>query len=146
MKISATESYYEKQNKPWFYENCSKLLDQRKQAKLQWLEKPGLSNRDNVNNVNRVTRRICGTKRGNTERKINELETNSKNKNIRDLYRGINEFKKCYQHRTNSLIVKEENGDLLADSYNILNRWKIYFRHLWSVPGINDASDRNAYS
>jgi hypothetical protein len=26
--------------------------------------------------------------------KINELETNNKNKNIRDLYRGINEFKK----------------------------------------------------
>jgi hypothetical protein len=24
---------------------------------------------------------------------INELETNSKNKNMRDLYRGINEFK-----------------------------------------------------
>jgi Txe/YoeB family toxin of Txe-Axe toxin-antitoxin module len=24
--------------------------------------------------------------------KINELETNSKNKNIRDLYKGINEF------------------------------------------------------
>jgi hypothetical protein len=29
--------------------------------------------------------------------KINEPESNSKNKNIRDLYRGINEFKKGYQ-------------------------------------------------
>jgi hypothetical protein len=26
--------------------------------------------------------------------KMNELETNNKNKNIRDLYKGINEFKK----------------------------------------------------
>jgi hypothetical protein len=26
--------------------------------------------------------------------KIDETETNSKNKNIRDLYRGINDFKK----------------------------------------------------
>jgi hypothetical protein len=26
--------------------------------------------------------------------KINELETNNKNKNIRDLYRGINDFKR----------------------------------------------------
>jgi hypothetical protein len=33
--------------------------------------------------------------------KINELETNNKNKNIRDLYRGINEFKKVYQPRIN---------------------------------------------
>jgi hypothetical protein len=29
--------------------------------------------------------------------KVNELATNSKNKNIRDLYRGINEFKRDYQ-------------------------------------------------
>jgi hypothetical protein len=37
---SNTESlgYYElKQHKPWFDEECSELLDQRKQAKLQWL-------------------------------------------------------------------------------------------------------------
>jgi hypothetical protein len=57
--------------------------------------------------------------------KINELATNSKNKNIRDLYGGINEFKMGYQPRNN--IVKDDNGQLLADSYNILNRWKNYF-------------------
>jgi hypothetical protein len=44
----------------------------------------------------------------------NENEMNTKNKNLRDLYRGINEFKKCYQPRTTT--VKDENGDLLADS------------------------------
>jgi hypothetical protein len=32
--------------------------------------------------------------------KINKLESNSKNKNVRDHYRGINEFKKGYQPRT----------------------------------------------
>jgi hypothetical protein len=46
--------------------------------------------------------------------------TNSKNKNIRDLYRGIDEFKKGYQPRSD--LVKNENGDLLADSHSILNR------------------------
>jgi hypothetical protein len=50
--------------------------------------------------------------------------TNSKNKNIRDLYRGINKFKKGYQPRSN--LVKDENGDLLADSHNILNRWSFF--------------------
>ena len=33
--------------------------------------------------------------------KIHELETNGKIRNIRDLYRGISDFKKCYQPRTN---------------------------------------------
>jgi hypothetical protein len=30
-------------------------------------------------------------------------------KNIRDVYRGVNEFKKGYQPRTN--LTKDENGD-----------------------------------
>jgi hypothetical protein len=51
------------------------------------------------------------------------------NKNIIGVYRGINEFKRGYQLR-NSL-VKNENGDLLADSHNILNWWWNYFsQHL----------------
>jgi hypothetical protein len=29
--------------------------------------------------------------------------------------------------------VKDENGDLLADSNNILNRWKTYFSQLLAV-------------
>jgi hypothetical protein len=40
IKISAKERecYFELKHKPWFDERCSKLLDQRKQAKLQWLQ------------------------------------------------------------------------------------------------------------
>jgi hypothetical protein len=79
---------------------------------------------------------FCTKKREYLKNKINELETKGKNKNIRDLYRGINEFKKGYQPRTN--MVKEENGDLLADSHSILNRWKNYFCQLLNVHGVND--------
>jgi hypothetical protein len=67
---------------------------------------------------------------------MNELATNSKNKNIGDLYRGINGFKKGYQPRNN--IKKDENGDLLADSHNILNRWKNYFFRLMNVHNVSD--------
>jgi hypothetical protein len=41
--------------------------------------------------------------------KIDELETNSKTKNIRDIYNGINDFKKGYQVRT----TEDEKGDLV---------------------------------
>jgi hypothetical protein len=57
--------------------------------------------------------------------KITEFATKSKNKNIRDLYRSIYEFKICNRCRSN--IVKDENGDLLADFNSIVNRWKSYF-------------------
>jgi hypothetical protein len=97
VKISARESlgYYElKKHKPWFDEECSKLLDQRKQAKLQWLQNPN------------------------------------------DLRRGINEFKRCYQPRSN--LVKNENGDLLVDLKNIVNGWKSYFSRLLNVHNVSD--------
>jgi hypothetical protein len=55
---------------------------------------------------------------------------NSKNNNIRDLYRGINDFKRGYQLQSN--LVKDGNGDLLADS-DIFNRWKNYFSQLLNV-------------
>jgi hypothetical protein len=56
IKMSAKESpgYFElKKHKPWFDKGCSKLLDQRKQAKLQWLQDPSEINGDNLNNVRR---------------------------------------------------------------------------------------------
>jgi len=69
--------------------------------------------------------------------KIEELETNSKIKNVRDLYRGINDLKKGYQTRNN--IVKDEKRDLVADSHNILARWRNYFSQLLNVQhGVND--------
>jgi hypothetical protein len=35
-------------------------------------------------------------------------------------------------------MVKAENGDLLADSHSILNRWKNYFCQLLNVHGVNN--------
>jgi hypothetical protein len=94
-------------------------------------------NGDNMDNVRCEASTTFRTKkREYPKNKINELETNSKNKNITDLNRGINEFKKCYQPRTN--MVKVENGDLLADSHSILNRWKNYFCQLLNVHRVND--------
>jgi len=52
--------------------------------------------------------------------KIEELETNSKIRNIRDLYRGVRDFKKGYQPRTNT--VKDDKSDLIADCHSILAR------------------------
>jgi hypothetical protein len=61
---------------------------------------------------------------------VGYLETN-KNKNIRDLNRGVNEFRMGYQPRTN--LVKDEKCDLLAGSYSILNWSKNHFCQLLNV-------------
>jgi hypothetical protein len=94
-------------------------------------------NGDDLKNLRRESRRrFRKKKREHVKGKINELETNNKNKNIRDLYRGINEFKKGYQPRIN--IIKDENGNLLADPQSVLNRWKNFFNHVINVHGVHD--------
>jgi hypothetical protein len=78
-----------------------------------------------------------GTRKGNIwEAKFNELESNNKNKNIREFHRGINEFKKRYQPVIN--IINDENGNLLADPQNVSKRWKNLFNHVLNVHGVHD--------
>jgi hypothetical protein len=88
---------------------------------LQWLQDPSETNGDNLKIVrHEASRYFRNKKKEYLKNKIDELATNSNNNNIRDLYSGINEFKRSYQSRSN--LVKDENGDLLPDSH-ILNRW-----------------------
>jgi hypothetical protein len=75
--------------------------------------------------------------------KINELETN-KNKNIRDLYSGIKEFKEGYQPRIN--IIKDENGNLIADPQSVWNRWKIFFNQVINMYGIHDVRQMDIHT
>jgi hypothetical protein len=58
--------------------------------------------------------------------KIEEFETNSK----------INDLKKVYQSITH--VVKDENGDLVAESHSILARWRNYFSPVLNIHGAND--------
>jgi hypothetical protein len=71
-----------------------------------------------LNNVRRdASKHFRKNKKAYLKSKIEVLETNSKINNIRDLYRGINDVKKGYQPRAR--IVKDEKGDLVADSHSI---------------------------
>ena len=52
------------------------------------------------------------------------------------MYRGINDFKKGFQARCN--IVKDEKGNLVADSHSTVARWREYFSQLFNVHGVKD--------
>jgi hypothetical protein len=99
-----------------------KLVDRRKQAKLQWLQDPSAVNKDNLNNVRREASRHFRNKK---------REYLKDNKNIRDLYRSRYELKKGYQPRTN--LIKDEKDDILTDPHKIVNRWMNYFCQLLNV-------------
>jgi hypothetical protein len=99
------------------------------------LQYPSQINGDNLQNLRHETSRTFrNKKREYLQGKMNEFETNNKNKNIRDLYRGINEFKKACQPRIN--IIKDENGNLLADPQSVLNRWENFFNQMLNIHGV----------
>jgi hypothetical protein len=99
---------------------------------MKWIQVPSQSNVDTLNKVRRdASRHFRIKKMAYLKAKMEELETNSKINNIRDLYRGINDIKKGYQPRTG--IVKDENGDLVADCHGIMARWRNYFSQILTL-------------
>jgi len=59
------------------------------------------------------------------------------------LYRCISEFKE-YRPRCNT--VKDEKGDLVADSHSIVARWRKYFYQLFNVHGVKDVGQAEMHT
>jgi len=60
------------------------------------------------------------------------------------LLRSISDFKKGYQPRCN--IVKDEKGDLVAESHGIVSRWRKYFSQLFNVHGVKDVGQTEIHT
>jgi hypothetical protein len=110
---------------------------------LKQLQDPNEINGDNLNVICDASRHFRNKNREYLKGKINELAMNSKKKNIRDLYRGINEFRRGYHPRSN--LVKDENGNLLADANNTVNRWKGYFSEFLNVHNASDVRQKEIH-
>ena len=101
------------------------------------VQDPSQNNVDNLNTVRHENRRkFRNVKKEYTKVEIEEIETNSKMKNIRDLYRGINDFKKGY-HFGLIYVVKKEKNNLISDSHCTLSRWRNHYSQLFNVHGVS---------
>jgi HSP90 family molecular chaperone len=100
IKISAKESlvpYELKLHKARFEEKCLRILDQKKQAKMQLLRNPSHSNVDNLNDArHEVSRQRRIKKIKYLTAKIDKYGIKSKIKDIRGMYRSINDFMMRY--------------------------------------------------
>jgi len=115
------------------------FLDQRKHAKMRWLQDTNQSSADNLNSVrHEATRHFRNNKEEYLKAKIDELETNSKIKNIRDLYRGVSDFKKGYQ--PSIYMVWDEKNDLVTDCHSVLARRWNHFSQLLNVLAVSNVN------
>jgi hypothetical protein len=99
---------------------------------MQWIQDPSQSSVVDLNDVRRdASRHFRNKKKAYLKAKIEELENNSKINNVRDWYRGINDFRKGYRRRTN--ILKDEKFALVADCHSILARLRNRFSQLFHI-------------
>ena len=88
---------------------------------MQWLQDPNQVTADNLKSVRQLGSRHFWKKKEHLKGTVHELKKNSKNRNIRDMDGGINDFKQGYQPRAD--LAKDKKGDLIADSNSVLNKW-----------------------
>jgi len=97
-KASAKESlglHELKHHKPWCDDECLGFLDQKMQGRMQWVHDPSQSNVDKLNTVkHEASRHFRNKKKAYLKAGIEELENNSKIKNMRGLYRGISNLRR----------------------------------------------------
>jgi hypothetical protein len=99
---------------------------------------------NNLNNIrSEASRQFRNKIQERLNDKTNELAMNSKNKNIRQRYRAMNEFKKGCQPRNN--LVNGENDYLLADHNNMLEKWKNDVSQLLNVYWASDIRQIEIY-
>ncbi|PSN55555.1 hypothetical protein C0J52_12130 [Blattella germanica] len=104
-----------RQSRKWFDDECADMVNKRKLAKMNWMREPNEQNSEQLCSIRRETTRFLkNKKREYLKEKINDLEINAKNRNIRELYQGNRIERTGFQARTN--IIKDENGDMLADA------------------------------
>jgi hypothetical protein len=109
------------------------------------LEYPNQSNVDNPNAVrHEASRHFKNKNKEYLKAKIDELEIIGKLNNIRDLYRGISDFKKGYQPRPNT--VKDEKANLVTDSHSSVARWRNHFSQLLNVHGADDVGQTERHT
>ena len=110
---------------------------------MQWSQDPNQTN--NLNNVRHEGgKHFRNKKKEYLKAEIVELETNSKIKNIRDMYRGISDFEKGHQPRTNT--ITDGKDDLVMNSHSMLARWKNHFSQLLKVPGVNNIRQKEIHT
>jgi poly-beta-hydroxyalkanoate depolymerase len=116
----------------------SELLEQRKEAKLQWLQDPTEVNRNNLNNVRlEASRYFTNKKREYPKGKINVLATNSENKNIKTcIGKNIN-----LSGTTNSEVIYRRMRMVIC-----LQIATTFFSHLLNAHNVSDVRQIEIYS
>ena len=87
--IGAWKHFKNIETSSWFCDECSQLLEQKKQANLQWLQNRSRFYRDNTRNAQRKSA-DCQERKTGYLKEDSAGKINSEKNSIRKLYSGMN--------------------------------------------------------
>lgn len=118
--------------KEWFTERCKIVLEERKQARLRFLNKPTEENKKKNEAARKKAKQVCRQeKRKYINEELNTIEEKYKNKEIRNFYQGAKKLREIGQKVPAYL--KNKNGDLIGSTKEKLNRWVEYFDEVLNI-------------
>jgi hypothetical protein len=135
--------YELKQHRPRFDEEYLRFLDQRKQAKMQWVQEPKQRNVVNLNNIKReVSSHLRNKGKNNSKLKFMTLKLTVRS-HASETCIGASVI---LRRVTSPEIVRDEKGDSATDCHSILARWRNHFYQLFNVHGFSDVSEKEIHT
>ena len=126
------------------FTKASKLLKTKQQKKQKWLsdeaqqrmeerimaKSKGQHHEDYKKKAREVKQIIRRDKKKYIEDKCEQIENNFSKNRSRDAYNIIKSLTKTFQPKT--VVFKDENGNVLTESRQILDRWKRYCENMFA--------------
>jgi len=113
----------------YFDDECAKEVEKKKNAKLEMLQTKTMDSKQRYQRQSIQTYRFLRRKkRDYLNEEISNLETKSRNSNIRDFYKAVKKQRKGFQPQ--SIKINDQNGRLISDTNEIAQRWAEYFQDL----------------
>lgn len=121
----------------WFDNECRKILDDRNKARMIMIQRETRNTRQLYIEARKKATKLCRKKKREWEKaKLLEIEELSRNKDVRGMYMKIKDEKNGFQARPH--MCENKQGELIAESSRVLERWAEYFEELLNKPSMGE--------
>ncbi|KAI5714830.1 hypothetical protein M8J77_006182 [Diaphorina citri] len=132
-----------RKKKQWFDRECNDMIKARKTCKEKLLSSQNDHRlQEEYVNINRETKKLMRQKkRKYLEDKLKQAELDRTKNNAKEFYRTARYFNKGYAARID--LIKDNDGQLVADEKKALEIWRKYFKELLNTEGTAESNNES---
>lgn len=125
----------------WYDDECAASLEERNVARKIYLGRPTRIKYKEYQEKRRIANHICRRKkRAVYNKRLEEMEKNFKENNLKQAYKEVNYNRKGYAPKTNLIRIGDE---IIGTTEGILNKWKEHFQQLLNTEASKEETGRS---